>query len=110
MSRPSLTIEDIQRIFPDVGDLQFVDECGQKQVFSGSVNGKKYAYKLMRIEGLDDGLIDDTTTARAKREVETMMQCDCPYLVKTGTLGLRVYETSNQKLSTMMKNLLMVKI
>jgi serine/threonine protein kinase len=99
MARPNLTIEDVQRLLPEVTDIHFVDECGQKQVFSGIFEGKKYAYKFMGIEDVDrDGFVDDTTIARARREVETMIQCDCPYLVKIGLLGLKTHEINDTKI------------
>lgn len=92
MAIPRLTIEQVKAVIPSASDIQEVDRGGQKIVFSGIIDGRKYALKFMapnpsqvggqNIESLDD------VTSRARREVETMQQCSTPYLVGMGPIGL----------------------
>ena len=100
MTRPNLTPEDIERIVPEASNIQFLDQGGQKVVFTGIIDEQKYALKSMSpnpsrdisasAEHLDD------VTARAQREVETMEQCTTPYLVRMGPIGLRTAQVNNE--------------
>lgn len=61
-------------------------------VFSGIIDGRKYALKFMspnpsQVGGQNSEFLDDVTS-RAQREVETMQQCSTPHLVKMGPIGL----------------------
>ncbi len=47
MPVPKLTIQQVQTIIPSATNIQEVDSGGQKLVFSGIVNEKKYALKFM---------------------------------------------------------------
>lgn len=93
MAPPNLTVEQVRQIFPDAANVEMKDSCGQKIVFGGIINGRRYALKFMKPDpsstnGMDDEFLDDVT-ARAQREVETMQQCSTPHLVKMGPVGLR---------------------
>ena len=92
MTRPELTIEEVQRIVPTASDVEFLDGGGQKDVFTAILNRQKYALKFMsprppQAQEADNELQDDVT-ARAQREVETMQQCSTPHLVRIGPIGL----------------------
>jgi len=92
MAVPQLTIEHVQAIIPSATDIQAVERCGQKIVFSGIIDGKKYALKFMAPNPTHAGDQDreslDDVTSRAQREVETMQQCSTPHLVSMGPIGL----------------------
>ncbi|MBN2541294.1 serine/threonine protein kinase [bacterium] len=98
MAKPNLKIDDIQQIIPQASDIELVDDTsGQKLVFSGIISGIKYALKFMKPnpqlteEGTFSERLDDVTV-RAQREVETMGQCETPYLVKIGPISLETEE------------------
>ncbi len=87
-----LTIEQVRAVIPSAADIQEVDRGGQKIVFSGIIDGRKYALKFMapnpsQIGGQNSEFLDDVTS-RAQREVETMQQCSTPHLVAMGPIGL----------------------
>src|SRR4030042_4210849 len=92
MAIPQLTIEQVQEIIPSAADVQEVDRGGQKLVFSGVIDGQKYALKFMRPNpshvGWQHSEFLDDVTSRARREVETMQQCSTPHLVGMGPIGL----------------------
>ena len=98
MAKPNLLIDDVQRIIPQASQIELVDDkSGQKLVFSGMISGGKYALKFMKPNPqlTGDGSITerlDDVTIRAQREVETMGQCETPYLVKMGPIGLETEE------------------
>ena len=92
MAPPELTIEQVEKLIPDAADIQALDRGGQKVVFTGIREGKKYAFKFMSpnpsaMSEQYSEFLDDVTS-RAQREVETMQQCSTPYLVRMGPIGL----------------------
>ena len=92
MATPQLTIEQVQAVIPSAADIQEVDRGGQKIVFSGIIDGRKYALKFMapnpsQVSGQYSEFLDNVTS-RAQREVETMQQCSTPHLVGMGPIGL----------------------
>ncbi len=92
MAIPQLTIAQVQTVIPSASDIQEVDRGGQKIVFSGIIDGRKYALKFMgpnpsQVGGQNSEFLDDVTS-RAQREVETMQQCSTPHLVGMGPIGL----------------------
>lgn len=97
MSRPNLTVEQVQTLVPSASDIQYVDGGGQKQVFKGKIGGEYYAIKLARAGGGTDDIADviaGEAMARARREVETMRDCDSPYVVKLGPIGLELADVA----------------
>jgi serine/threonine protein kinase len=93
MARPKLTIQQVESLIPQASDIQELDQGGQKVVFTGIIDGQKYALKFMSPNpsqdiGLNTEILDDVT-ARARREVETMQQCSTPHLVRVGPIGLQ---------------------
>lgn len=92
MAIPELTIEQVQQVIPQASDIQELDRGGQKIVFTGTIDGTKYALKFMepnpsQVSEQDSEFLDDVTS-RAQREVETMQQCSTPHLVGMGPIGL----------------------
>ncbi len=92
MAIPQVTIGQVQTIIPSAADIQEVDRGGQKIVFSGIIDGRKYALKFMapnpsQVAGQNSEFLDDVTS-RARREVETMQECSTPHLVGMGPIGL----------------------
>lgn len=93
MAPPQLTIQEIEKFIPEISNIQELDHGGQKIVFTGIISGRKYALKFMspnpsQISGQNSDFLDDVTS-RAQREVETMLQCSTPYLVRMGPIGLK---------------------
>lgn len=98
---PTLTPEAIQTAIPEAEDIAYLDKGGQKIVYSCKIDGHPYVLKFMQPtlqplgnqEGDDDASVMpvslDDVTARARREVATMKQCDSPSLVKIGPIELR---------------------
>lgn len=92
MAIPQLTVEQVKTVVTSATDIQEVDRGGQKIVFSGIIDGQKYALKFMapnpsQVGGQNSEFLDDVTS-RAQREVETMQQCSTPHLVGMGPIGL----------------------
>jgi serine/threonine-protein kinase len=75
-----------------MSDIELLDQGGYKIVFSGNIAGIKYVVKFLKPNpsgtGETDNELLDEITARARREVKTIEQCDTPNLVKMGPVGL----------------------
>ena len=104
MALPELTIEDISEKIPGVKDIGQQCEGGQKIVFPCTIADERYALKVMLTNPLASGEISedistdifDEVTARARREVEIMSQCNSPHIVKIGPLPLTAAEIRGQ--------------
>jgi serine/threonine-protein kinase len=100
MTVPQLTIEQISALIPSASNIQLVDRGGQKIVFSGIIDGRKYAIKFMapNISQTDFQYTElvDEVTMRAQREVETMKQCSSSHLVSIGPIGLNKGDIDGQ--------------
>lgn len=101
---PNLTPEQIEAEIIGVADVRPLGHGGQKSVFSGTIDGQRYALKFLKAPG-DDLDSDETEfdytpdmVVRAKREVETMRQCQSPYMVKLGPIGLEFITIDGQPL------------
>jgi eukaryotic-like serine/threonine-protein kinase len=101
---PNLTPDQIEAEIDGVSDVQPIGQGGQKSVFSGLIDGQRFALKFLKAPGeeLDS---EDTEfeytpdiVVRAKREVETMRQCQSPYMVKLGPIGLEFITINGQSL------------
>ena len=92
MALPNLSVGQVQSILPEVSDIEELDRGGQKVVFTGIVDGRKYALKFMSPNpssaSTEESDSLDDVTSRAQREVETMQQCSTPHLVRMGPIGL----------------------
>jgi len=92
---PDLSAEDIKTAMSDATDIELLSrEGGQKIVFTGLIENKKWALKFMRpnLSSSADQSVEDSVddvTARAQREVETMQQCQSPFLVRPGPIGIK---------------------
>ena len=98
---PNLTVERVSEIIAEASDVAYVAAGGMKRVYKGTIGGTTYALKFT--EGPDtEGDLEDfentDTAIRAKREVETMRECDCPHMVKLGPIGLTFVEFDGQRL------------
>ena len=98
---PNLTADKVAKIVTQASGVTDVAAGGMKRVYRGTINGTVYALKFS--EGPDtDGDLEDfentDTAIRAKREVETMRDCDCPHMVKLGPIGLTFTEFDGQRL------------
>ncbi len=100
MKIPQLTIEQVAVVIPSVSNIQEVDRGGQKIVFSGIIDGRKYALKFMAPNpsqvGCQNSEFLDDVTSRAQREVETMQQCSTPHLVGMGPIGLNTTDITGE--------------
>ncbi|TWU39848.1 Serine/threonine-protein kinase StkP [Novipirellula aureliae] len=101
---PNLTPNQIESAITSVSDVQPLGRGGQKIVFSGEIDGERYALKFSRapIETVEsdemESEYDPDVVVRAKREVETMRQCKSPHMVKLGPIGLEFIEISGERL------------
>ncbi len=104
MSLPNLTADDIERTIPHLKVMGPPMPGGQKLVFPCEIQGVKYALKLMltqppaRFAVEDDESVDalDEITARARREIESMEQCQTPHLVKPGPIPMSSGQIAGQ--------------
>lgn len=92
MARPDISEEQAQNLLPEASNIQFLDQGGQKVVFTAIISERRYALKFLspnpQIAGYSNEYFDDVT-ARARREVDTMEQCTTRHLVKMGPIGLQ---------------------
>lgn len=107
MACPNLTVTDVQSLVPAARNIRPIGEGGQKQVFLAEIDGIQYALKFLKcnVQQVDPDILAeaevsvvDNVTARAVREVETLRQCNTPYLVKPGRIGLTPAEINHDKL------------
>ena len=107
MPAPKLSCEQVAEAIPTAGNVKFIDAGGQKSVFAADIGSGRYVLKFLtpnpqRLAGLNsDTSLDmapDDVTARARREVETMAQCNSPHLVRPGPLPLQQVQIADQEL------------
>lgn len=108
MAFPHLSNAEVQQAVPEAANVRYLDKGGQKVVFACTIGGQPYALKFLRpnprpladqeadVSGHSISL--DDVTARARREVATMKQCDSPHLVKIGPVGLRPVTIGDENL------------
>lgn len=92
----AFTRDEIERAIPEVIDLGEPQDYGQKTVVPCVIDGRRYALKLMVVKTDEAGEVEEEDqedaleeiTARAKREVEILRECNCPHLAKLGPLPL----------------------
>lgn len=108
MPLPQIDVNDVLSVLPDATDVTYMTQGGQKVVFSCFIDGIPYVAKFLLISSTQD-ITDpqnleatmpeiDAVTSRARREVDTMSQCDVPTLVKLGPIGLNAAVIKNQTL------------
>lgn len=108
MPFPQLTAAEVKQAVPEADDVRFLDRGGQKVVFACKIGAQPYVLKFLRpnprpLSNQDpDASVQsvslDDVTARARREVATLKQCDTPYLVKIGPIELRTVKIVNEDL------------
>jgi serine/threonine-protein kinase len=108
MPFPKLTDAEVMAAVPEATDVNYLDKGAQKVVYSATIAGQRYALKFMRpsprplADQDEDASVQpvslDDVTARARREVATMKQCDSPHLVKIGPIELRSVKVGNEDL------------
>lgn len=108
MRIPQINEKDVARALPDIDNIRYMTQGGQKVVFSCQVGGGSYVLKFL-LAGLPTDQAEesaeelsipalDAVTARARREVDTMAKCDASTLVKLGPVGLAAIEINGQPL------------
>lgn len=100
MSAPNISVEDVLRHVPGVAKVNYLDSGGQKAVFTCEINGQSYVLKFLQIADVidDDDAVQEDIVARAKREIEIMDRCDCPYLVKLGPIRMTEIQINGARL------------
>jgi len=108
MAVPNISESDVLSILPQLGNIRYLAQGGQKIVFSCEVKGKPYVIKFLLVETetqeADQGVVEmtmpaiDAVTARAQREVDTMANIDVPTLVKLGPISLSATKIEGQSL------------
>jgi len=106
MTLPRLTTGEIEGLIPSIESIGEPLRGGQKIVYPCIISGKEYALKVMLVNpsqqpqepgGYSVEAIDEVT-ARARREIETLSECDIPYMVKPGPIGLTVADIGDQRI------------
>lgn len=107
MPAPQISAEDVARILPDLQNVQFKAQGGQKTVFSCEIGGGPLVIKFLLVEESASGNGQSATqvagrlnevTSRALREISTMEQIDTPTLVKLGPIRLTPIVINGQQL------------
>lgn len=105
MPFPNLTAQLVQQAVPEASDIVYLDRGGQKVVFSCTIDGNRYALKILQphphplnTDANADPVSIDDVTARARREVATMKECNTPYLVKIGPIEMRTIQIEGEEL------------
>ncbi|GIQ71495.1 serine/threonine protein kinase [Xylanibacillus composti] len=100
MSAPNLTVEDVENHIPNIRNVEFLDNGGQKTVFTCEINDKPFVLKFIKIADVidDDDAVQNDIVARAKREIEIMDRCSSPYLVKLGPIRMTEIDINNIRL------------
>ncbi|MFH1010971.1 MAG: serine/threonine-protein kinase [bacterium] len=101
-----MTAQDVVALVPDITNVGEPMVGGQKIVFPCTIRGKRCVVKFMlpkvsaapSDEEDESTNIPDEVTARARREVQIMQQCNTPYLVKLGPLPLTIVDFKGQSL------------
>ena len=85
------TTDDIQKVKPEIKDLEYVDKGGFKVVFKGNIFGKEEAVKLIYLpkEDEESGKRSEIA-ARVRREFCVLQQCKTDCLVKLGSIPLEL--------------------
>lgn len=99
---PSLTPEQVTGLVPQATAVMPAGSGGQKVVFRATIDWQEYALKFAKVPTNDFNEIEDFSATdialRAKREVETMLDCASPYMVKLGPIGLNFATVDGQQL------------
>ncbi len=108
MAFPQLTDAEVHQAVPEAANVRYLDKGGQKVVFACEIGGEACVLKFLRPnpKPLADQDADvsaqsvslDDVTARARREVATMKQCNSPHLVRIGPIELRSVTIGTQDL------------
>lgn len=100
MALPNINIAKVAELVPSATDIEEIGRGGQKIVFKAKLDGKDYALKFAYLgRDIDDeGSELADVRARAHREVEIMRDCDSPYVVKLGPLGIDIGVCDGQRL------------
>jgi serine/threonine-protein kinase len=80
--------EDVEKIIPNCQIVGQPMQGGQKLVFPALVDGNKCALKFLKIENLSPEEMPTEVYKRCKREVDTLIMCQSPYLIKIGSHNL----------------------
>jgi len=89
-------IELLGAALENIENISFINEGGFKAVYEVIINGKKEALKVIFIpRETDEPEAHTEILLRVKREIESLDQCNCPYIVKLGTLTPTPYVIQN---------------
>ncbi len=108
MPLPQINETDVASILPELENIHFLAEGGQKKVFTCEIERNLYVLKFLLVESPLQGPNKstneftmptlDAVTARAQREVDTMANINVPTLVKLGPIKLNAVEIRDQSL------------
>ncbi len=107
MALPVLAATQIATAIPDITITGTERRGGQKLVFPCEIAGHPWALKLMLAQPTQPAGVDpadssvesfDPVTARARREVAIMYECQSPHLVKLGPLPLAQVDIEGQSI------------
>ena len=98
MALPTITVQNITDLLPEVTSAIPAGRGGQKIVFRIELNGQPFALKLALLsDAFEPDIADiDETVLRARRETQIMQECKSPYMVKAGPIELRTASIAGQ--------------
>ena len=92
------TQEQVHQMFPEADEIESPIIGGQKLVYKCKIKGEGCVIKFIPFtispealeEGADLGTVLDGATARARREVEILLRCTNPHLVRLGLIRPKI--------------------
>ncbi|MCA1318368.1 serine/threonine protein kinase [Bacillus tianshenii] len=85
-NRKAPEIAEIQNVLSTFSNVSFLSEGGQKFVYVGILEEKKYAIKLIPLYEEYGEDVRNTILRRAEREFTIMERIDTPFFIKTGPI------------------------
>jgi|WetSurMetagenome_2_1015567.scaffolds.fasta_scaffold04872_9 eukaryotic-like serine/threonine-protein kinase len=94
-------ISEIQKLFPKVSNISYINKGGFKYVYRCEINGNTEALKLALVPKNELSILSDNIdkknelVKRITREIKILEKCKCPYIVKLGNIEPHEVEISN---------------
>ena len=88
---------DIERLIPDLEDVNLINSGGQKTVFKGSFKRENVVIKVIEIGTMlgEENYIYNVSFNRIKREISLLEKIDSPYLPKLSQIKCDFFEKDN---------------
>jgi eukaryotic-like serine/threonine-protein kinase len=87
VAAPTIPAAVLSSLIPGVEGIEYIASGSFKAAYSCRIGGSRWALKLLAVP-TDTPESATEADGRAKREVETLAECDCYHLVRLGPIGL----------------------